>query len=235
MTDWARSEAWFWRIMLPFCGGRTPCPDPDYCLPPWTLRGWTDAAGGTMGHQGYGLGGVIGEHWWVYLPWGRSINSGELYTDGGRLDCKMSAWELLAVLVLVSAGAELVRGNSLVVPVDNQGSVSIYQKGWCTSCMLSTTIAVALSEVAASLDCKLEVVKVRRCSTREAEAADAISKADWRRHRRLMPQSNHGLAMVPVTLSKWVEDPVEDRTLGERILRELGVRKSILGHHRSYC
>ena len=187
-----------------------------------------------MGHQGYGLGGVLGEHWWVYLPWGRSINSGELYRDGGRLDSKMSAWELLAVLVLVAAGAELVRGKSLVVAVDNQGSVSIFRKGWCTSCMLCTTIALALSEVAASLDCKLEVVKVRRCSTREAEAADAISKADWRRFKRLMPLSNPGSAMVPVTLSKWVEAPVEDRTLGERILKELGVRRSTLGHHRSY-
>ena len=101
----------------------------------------------------------------------------------------MSAWELLAVLVLVAAGAELVRGKSLVVAVDNQGSISIFRKGWCTSCMLCTTIALALSEVAASLDCKLEVVKVRRCSTREAEAADAISKAGWRRFK---PWARHG-------------------------------------------
>jgi hypothetical protein len=234
MTDWARGEAGFWRIMLSFCGGRTPLPDPDYCLPPWTMRGYTDAAGGTVSHQGYGVGGVLGEHWWFYLPWGRSINCGELSRDGGRLDCKMSAWELLGPLALITAGVELVRGRSLVIPVDNQGSVTIYQKGWCTSCMLCTTLALALSEVAASIDCKLEIVKIRRCSNKEAEAADAISKADWGRFRRLMPKSNPGAAMVPVTLSKWVEAPVEDSTLGERILKELGIERSVLGHHRSY-
>ena len=178
-------------------------------------------------------GGVMGEHWWFYLPWGSKINSGELY-DGSRLDCALSAWELLGPLVLISAGVEHVRGKSLVVPVDNQGSVSIYAKGWCTSCMLSTTVALALSEVATAIDCRLEVVKVRRCSTRQAEAADAISKADWRRFRKLMPQSRLGPAMVPVTITNWIQNPVEDPHLGERILRELGVRKTMLGHHSNY-
>jgi hypothetical protein len=234
VSDWARSEAWFWRNMMPFCGKRTHLPDPDYCLPPRTLHGHTDAAGGTTLHVGYGVGAVLGEHWWTYLPWGTNINKGKLYKDGGRLDCKMSAWELLGPLLLLTAGVELVRDRSLVIPVDNQGSVAIFQKGWCCSCQLCTTLALAISEVSASINCKLEIVKIRRCSNVASQAADSISKANWSRFRQLMPGATPGPAEVPRTLLHWVQDPVEDPTLGERILRELGVRKNILGHHSHY-
>lgn len=234
MTDWGRSEAWFWRNMMPFCGRRTVLPDPCYRLPPSTARGHTDAAGGSTVHVGYGVGAVLGEQWWTYIPWGEAINKGRMYVDGTRLDCKMSAWELLGPLLLLCAGRDHVENRSLVVPVDNQGSVSIYGKGWCTSCMLCTTLALAISEVAASLNCELEIVKIRRCSNEAAEAADAISKAEWTRFRRLMPRATAGPAWVPRALLYWVENPVEDRHLGGRIVRELGIRENVLGHHREY-
>ena len=69
----------------------------------------------------------------------------------------------------------------------------------------------------------------------EAEAANAISKADWHRFRRLMPRVSLGPVRVPRALVQWVHNPMEDHHLGERILRELGVRRSILGHHGDYC
>ena len=162
VTDWGRSEAWFWRNMIPFCGKRTFLPDPSYRLPPTSMHGYTDAAGGSIVNVGYGVGAVLGDQWWAYIPWGEAINRGRLYVDGTRLDCKMSAWELLGPLLLLSAGKELVENRSLVVPVDNQGSVSIYRKGWCTSCMLCTTLVLAISEVAASVNCKLEIDEIRR-------------------------------------------------------------------------
>ena len=169
VSDWGRAEAWYWRNMLPFCGRRTLLPDPEYCLPPWTLHGNTDAAGGQRAHQGlvqqqsrgYGVGAVLGPHWWAYLPWGILINSDAVYRDGKRLDSKMSAWELLGPLLLLTAGVEMVRGKSLIIPVDNAGSVAIYRKGWCTSCMLCTTLALAISQVAAAIHCKLEIVQGR--------------------------------------------------------------------------
>ena len=234
MTDWARAEAWYWRNMLPFCGRRTRIPDPFYCLPPWTLRAHTDAAGGSRVHRGHGAGAVLGEEWWCYLPWGDSINEGRLHSDGKMLDKKMSALELVGPLTVLTAGVELVRGRDLVIPVDNQGSVSIFRKGWCSGCSLATTLALAISEVAASIDCRLEIVKIRRCSNIEASAADAVSKADWLRFRQLMPRAAPGPAKIPTTLVSWVNHPVADRNQGERILREMGLVRTILGHRGSY-
>ena len=146
----------------------------------------------------------------------------------------MSALELVGPLMVLTAGVELVRGKALVIPVDNQGSVSIYRKGWCSSCSLATTLALAISEVAASIDCRLEVVKIRRCSNAEALAADAVSKADWTLFRQLMPGATPGPAKIPTALVSWVNSPVADRNLGQKILREMGLVRTILGHRGCY-
>ena len=234
VSDWAREEAHYWRLRLGFCCKRILLPDPSYRLPPWTLTVDTDAAGGSTQNWGYGSGAVLGEHWWAYLPWGRVINSDQLYADGKRMSCKMSAWELLGPLLVLTAGVELVRNRSLIVMVDNSGSVAIYQKGWVTSCMLCTTLALAISEVAVSINCQLEIRKVTRCSTVGAEAADAVSKGDFVRFRRLKPQSNLNPGKVPQALVDWVNDPQEDRRLGDRILQEMGVAKNTMGLYSSY-
>ena len=150
------------------------------------------------------------------------------------LDKKMSALELVGPLTVLTAGVELVRGRDLVIPVDNQGSVSIFRKGWCSGCSLATTLALAISEVAASIDCRLEIVKIKRCSNAEASAADAVSKADWSRLRQLMPRATPGPAKIPTALVNWVNNPVADRNLGENILREMGLVRTILGHRGSF-
>ena len=127
----------------------------------------------------------------------------------------MSAWELVGPLMVLTAGRDLVRNRSLIIQVDNAGSVAIYQKGWCTSCMLCTTLALAISEVAAAINCRLEIKKVMRCSTLGAEAADAISKADFLKLRRLKPLSNMHPAEVPQVLVDWVKRCWENRQFSQ--------------------
>ena len=230
VSEWARAEAWYWRCLLPFCARRVPLPNPDFSLPPWTLHAYTDAAGGSQAF-GHGVGAVIEPGWWSYLPWGKDskINSNLKFEDGKLYCSKMSALELVGPLLVLTAGVELVKNRSLIVPVDNRGSVCIYKKGWCNSCLLSTTLTLAISEVAASINCRLEVVKVRRCSNALAEAADAISKADFARLRRVMPGASPGPARVPRALLRWVTNPVGDRHLAARLLEEMGIQRNILG------
>ena len=166
--------------------------------------------------MGHGTGAVIAPHWWCYLPWGCDslINSNKKFENGKFYRDKMCAWELVGPLMTLTAGADLVRNRNVLIPVDNQGSVSIYKKGWCTSCMLCTTLTLAISEVAASINCKVEIVKITRCSNQLAEAADAISKVDFWRMRRMMPGANMEPARVPTELVRWVKNPVADRKLG---------------------
>ena len=234
VSDWARYEAWFWRTMLPFCAHRARLPDPDFHLPPWTLHAYTDSAGGVPRGWGRGAGAVMEDGWWSYLPWGDVINSHRVFEDGVMYRCKMSAWELVGPLLVLTAGMEKVRDRSLVVPVDNDGSVKIYKKGWCTSCILCSTLALAISEIAAAINCRIEIVQITRCSTRLAEAADAISKGDIRKLRSLVPNTSPAPARVPKVLISWVANPVGDRKLGEKLLAEMRVAKNLLGHQTAF-
>ena len=99
---------------------------------------------------------------------------------------------------------------------------------------MATTLALAISEVAASIDCKLEIVKIRRCSNVPASAADAISKREWARFRRLMPGASAAPAVVPLALVSWVQNPVADRDLGQKILAQMGLVRTILGHRENF-
>ena len=234
VSDWARYEAWFWRTMLPFCAHRVRLPDPDSHLPPWALHAFTDSAGGVPNSWGRGAGAVMEDGWWSYLPWGDVINSNLTFVDGVLYRNKMSAWELVGPLLVLTAGVERVRDQSLVVPVDNDGSVKIFQKGWCTSCVLCSTLVLAISEVAAAINCKIEIVQITRCSNTMASAADAISKGDIRKLRSLVANTSSAPAKVPKALISWVANPVGDRRLGEKLLLEMGVERNLLGHQSDF-
>ena len=89
---------------------------------------------------------------------------------------------------------------------------------------------VAISEVAASINCRLEIIKIQRCSNKLTEAADAISKADFRRFRRMIPGADTAPARVLTRLLSWVMGPKEDRNLAAKLLKEINVERNILGH-----
>ena len=229
-TEWCRAEAFFWKALLPFCGKRMPLPDPDESMPPWSVQVYTDSAGGSMTTLGVGMGAVIFPHWWTYAKWGTSINCGKRYRDGKKISNKMSALELISPLaVLCAAGKELM-GKPVEFLVDNSGSVAIFKKGWCTSCMLCTTLVVAISQVAAALHCKVDLKKVKRCSTIEACAADSLSKGDFKKFRKEMPSADLSPAALPKELLLWIDEPKEDRLLGQKILKEMSQELQLVGY-----
>ena len=230
VSDWCRAEAMFWHTMLPFCGKRMPLPDPDTCQPPWTIRVYTDSAGGSLSTLGAGMGTVIYPNWWAYAKWGRSINSGKRDIDGRKLSSKMSALELVPPLVTLCSGSEQIRGKPVTFMVDNSGSVAIFNKGWSSSCMLCNTLVVAMSQISAAIGCNIAMEKVRRCSTIEACAADSLSKGDFKKFRKEMPMAALEPARIPVTLLKWIENPTEDRLLGQKILKEMSKNVTVTGY-----
>lgn len=85
-----------------------------------------------------------------------------------------------------------------------------------TDCLIGS-----INHVAVALNCRAYVVKVARCSTTEAKAADALSKAAYYKFRELMPTSGKLPKAIPRTVKAWIENPVVDRDLGRKIVREL--------------
>jgi len=219
----------FWRLIIRVSAGYARLPDLSP-LPAWTVEAFTDAAGGSP--SGWrGSGGVVGG-WWYFLPWSKAINCGDKAEDGKRFAKKLSALELVGPLVVVAAGAELCRRQPVRVWVDNAGSVRIWQKGYSSSCRLCTTIVKATATVAAALACRLEVVKIRRCSNPGAVMADALSQGDFRRFRAAAAAAGWEPAatpaVIPRAIGRWLARPVPDDDLGERVLREMAAAGTLL-------
>ena len=158
---------------------------------------------------------------WFYAPWPRCINAGSLDERGRSLARKLSLLELMGPLFVVACGAALCRNQDVRVWVDNVGAVHIFRKGYTTSCRRTSTVVRAAGVVADGLGCRLYVCKIRRCSTPGAVMADAISKGEM---KKFAGQWNGPLpegAMVPRSLLRWLQNPVEDPGLGDRILQEI--------------
>ena len=231
-TDLKR-QFFFWFSMLQTCSDAAAIPRPYDILPPWSLEVFTDAAGGSSFDAGRGCG-AVSTNWWLYVPWSAAINQGRPTADGTRLDRILSALELVGPLAALCAAANYCRGLPIVFWVDNSGSVFIFRKGYSTSCSISSSLVCALADVAAGLGCRLDVRKIRRCSTPLASMADSLSKADFGRFWGLAAESA-GLSLprqplrVPLVLQDWLRQPRADFDLGRRLLRELSLSGPVLG------
>ena len=123
----------------------------------------------------------------------------------------------------------MFQNTEMVAYVDNQGSVDIWRKGFSTSCFYSYTIAKAIYEVSKGINARVHIQKIRRCSDTWSVAADALSKADFKLFRTIMPDHNLTMCWVPRTILKWLQDPVVDMDLGYKILLELkGMGQEVL-------
>ena len=167
---------------------------------------------------------------WTYVPWGKRINEGWTAYDGKNLAHKMSAWELLGPLLTLACGGNMLTGKQVEVFVDNAGSVMMWKKGWSTVCDLCNSLLVAIHQVSLALGAELFITGVGRCSSRETEAADALSKCDLPRFLENMPDANIQPEEVPASILRWIENPVPDRFLGDKIIKEMSKKFTLINY-----
>ena len=89
---------------------------------------------------------------------------------------------------------------------------------------------MATHQISVAMDIDLFVSGIARCSTREADAADALSKCDMERFVRLAPEADVEPQEVPGALLRWLENPLPDRRLGDRILKQLAKKYEVLNY-----
>lgn len=225
----------FWFTMLQVCAGRGTLPDPDASLPPWAVDVYTDAAGGSSRSTGHGAG-VVTQCWWAFVPWSKAINLGRLGPNNKSLARSMSALELVGPLLAISSGYSWCKNTAVRIWVDNAGSVFIWKKGYSNSCDLSTTLVKAISFVATGLGCRVDLVKITRCSTTLAVLADALSKGAFTRFWDLASSSPAldlplSSGWVPSALLQWLANPTYDEDLGHKILLQVAEKTSVLGYN----
>jgi hypothetical protein len=228
-----RRQLRFWLLFLQVCSGEVDIPRPIGKTTAGALNAFMDAAGGSCEAVGRGTGGVMGP-WWYYMPWARRINAGGWRVDGKKVGRKLSALELAGPLIVVAAAHQLCRGQTLQVWVDNAGAVEVFRRGYSRSCRLCTTIAKAAATVAAAIGCRLEVIKITRCSATGPILADHLSKAKFGAFREAAAAAGWPLlgapASIPKVLLRWLDRPGPYDGLGAEILKEIGSQVPIAGH-----
>ncbi len=75
------------------------------------------------------------------------------------------ALELVEPLICVMAGALMCRHYPVELLVDNMGSFKIWQKVYRLGSDLCSTLATAISNLAAGSGCRLAIEKIARCSS----------------------------------------------------------------------
>ena len=232
LTPNFKKQLHFWFTMIKLCSGRGKLINPDKSLPPWAIEVYTDAAGGSMATKGLGVG-VVTNCWWSYVPWSSAINLNKTKINRRYLGRCMSALELVGPLLVISGGFSWAKNSPIKIWVDNAAFVFIYKKGYSRSCPLSTTLAIAISTVAAGLGATVEITKILRCSTPLASMADALSKANfpkfWEINNRIQLNLPLNQAWVPPSLLLWINNPTADDLLGDKILTDISRHSLVLG------
>ena len=228
--DWCKDELNWWYIYLPAFSGRAPIPDPEVAIPMTALQGFTDAAGGSLDSFGNGIGAFLPPSTWAYVPFGFRINGPGVDETGKKLCRKMSAWELAGPLLLLCSMADELFGKQLIIWVDNSGSVMMFKKGYSTKCNLCCSLIVAINDVARAIGCEVDIRKIRRCSDLGSVAADKLSKAKFRDFHDLVPHANMDYVAAPNSFLTWIQDPVPDRFLGEKIVSEMAQFYKLVSH-----
>ena len=149
------------------------------------------------------------------------MNSDKACGCGKKFHHKLSFLEMIGHLLHVSVFPEEVKGRNIRTNIDNEGTVVLTAKGRDTRSALTDCLIGAINHVAVALNCRAYVVKVARCSTTETKAADALSKAAYYKFRELIPTSEKLPRVIPRTVRAWIENPVVDRDLGRKIVREM--------------
>jgi hypothetical protein len=95
-----------------------------------------------------------------------------------------------------------------------------------------------MATVAAGIGCRLEVIKITRCTGTGATLADQLSKARFSAFKQTSELEGWPMhlepARIPAVLLKWLDRPFPCDRLGAAILEELGTSCRLAGYTPGY-
>ena len=223
VSDLAREQLRWWFVHLPASSWYCPIRHPDEVG--WAPAGgpevYTDAAGGSLINIKAGVGVVLPNGDWAYMPWARWIQEGRLGSTGIALNAQLQLLELTGPLIGMAVGASFWKNRSVDFKIDNAAGVFTWRKGYSRKDQLSSTVVKAIYDLAIHLNCSPFISKVARCSTRGAKAADCLSKGEFKDFFAFSPESPVDPLRIPACLVRWLAWPVVDFHLGSTIAQEL--------------
>ena len=227
-----RSQLRWWRVAMQFLRRGLRIPE---CLgaglaPRGALVADSDAAGGAGSDERKGVGAVLGNAF-VAKRWPKKLRSRQLCPGCGvEWRFKMSMMELIGWTMVVCCFPREIMNKSVVVQIDNEGTICHIKKGYDSKCVVTSALLRATYEVARGLNAEAYARKVPRCSARGPVMADMLSKGMEKEFLKMWTETENveiWTRQVPPPLRWWLEHPSVDNELGAKILRHMrrqGVR-----------
>ena len=227
VSNMAKEQAAWWIVNLQAGREISRIPDPRPMGNMCPILVYTDAAGGNASKIGNGIGGFCPPNNWFYMPWSDLIRSNRPNSEGTKFAHKMCSLEGLAALVGLATIPNRARNQEVHILCDNSAFVAAYRKKHST-CAYAYTVAKAINDVGEGLGCVVKIVKTKRCSSPGANAADALSKADWDRAWDLIPNKDDDPGRIPASILRWASNPTKDMTFGKKILCDMSKYTKVL-------
>ena len=186
LTAAARADMQWWTAFLPTWNGTAPLLDPrgaDSGQPVF----YTDSARS-------GMGAWCEDRWWaVHWPPG--------FVDSAAPS--MTYLELIPLLVACLVWGGAWRGRRILVRSDNMGVVGCVARGWSGDPRIMALVRHLLFAAAR----QGFTIHVRHVTTQDNGAADALSRGDLQRFRRLRPAARSTPDPLPVGLQRYLAAP----------------------------
>ena len=175
----------WWQLVIKRTMLGLPIPLEQGRMPGNAIQAWTDAAGPDSRFVGRGLGMYV-QGDFGFLPW-PAWYANEEFNVAHRL----SYLEALGALWTILHLKEKVRGNTVVVNIDNIGVVYAFEKGHSMKCELLNNVLHTAKLVSAALGGRLVIRHIPRCSNAESTIADLLSRAEINQATKLMTRRNN--------------------------------------------
>ena len=164
-----RADLTWWRTAIKRGVMGVPIPLPADSVPGCKVEVFPDAAGPSKGSISRGLGWVVLPNLWAYSCWPgwltRESEIGPTVIQHGfkiRFTNKLSWMESLGPLWAITGLGNQCTGRTLLVWVDNIGTVGAFNKGYSTRCLFLNAVVSAAATVCKGLGTKLVVKHMPR-------------------------------------------------------------------------
>ena len=153
--------------------------------------------------------------------WPKTLLTGQKSRNGKYFGSKSCTLEAVGLLMAAVSDPMAMAGKHVVLEVDNLGVVYGWEKKHLKEDPETSLLLRCLHVLEAKLACKIYVKHVKRCSTEMATLADKLSRAsttdDW-----CLKKIKHASRLKLMGgLKAWLENPVIDWTLPEKLCKEI--------------
>jgi hypothetical protein len=154
--------------------------------------------------------------------WPKMLLTGQNCRNGKYFGSKSCTLEAVGLLMAVVTDPATMVGRHVVLEVDNLGVVYGWEKKHCKEDPETSLLLRCLHVLEAKLSCKIYVKHVKRCSTEMALLADKLSRASTTDDECREKTKHASKLELLGSLKAWLENPVIDWTLPEKLCKEIG-------------